>query len=235
MVRKQLREKSAKSSWRGGALRVVKKVPISKTEPTPLNPAKLSRYWLLFAIWLGSGQRKRLINKTHVIAKKSLAVLSLLKGKDNQKRMEYIWSRFIPCRKVMEQLSSEQPDNQALKDIIKEPVEKKQVCGKVWIGSRTSRRGLRNRSRNETECYWTKCSVFRFGLGWVFIVVRSFQWACERRSLQGSSPISGSSQCNTVVLFCIFTCVCFKWMRKGPLTLMNSRNMPLSTPFVLMG
>ena len=50
MVRKQLREKSAKSSWRGGALRVVKKVPISKTEPTPLNPAKLSRYWFLFAI-----------------------------------------------------------------------------------------------------------------------------------------------------------------------------------------
>ena len=100
-----------------------------------------------------SGQRKRLINKTHVIAKKSLAVLSLLKGKDKQKQMEYNWSCFIPCRKVVEQMSTEQPDNQALKDVIKEPVEKKQVCGKVWIASRTSGRELRNRSRNETECY----------------------------------------------------------------------------------
>ena len=193
MVRKQLREKSAKSNCRSRLLRIVKKVPISKTEPTPLNPAKLSRYWIIVTILLNSGQRKRLVNKTHVMAKKSLAVLSLLKGKDKQKQIKYSLIAFATCRQVVEQLSTEPSDNQTFKELIKEPEKKKQVCSVLWCSIRTSPEELLNRSKNEIWCCSTKCNVFRYDSLWVLIIVCSFKRAREERSLWSRSSISRGS------------------------------------------
>lgn len=62
------------------------------------------------------------------MAKKSLAVLSLLKGKDKQKQIKYSLIAFATCRQIVEQLSTEPSDNQTFKELIKEPEKKKQVC-----------------------------------------------------------------------------------------------------------
>ena len=81
---------------------------------TAINPATLTR-----------GQRKRLLNKTHVMAKKSDMVLKLLKGEKDAKQLDMVMSeieknipepqasanRSVPSKKAM---ASQKKQNEAL-------------------------------------------------------------------------------------------------------------------------
>ena len=59
------------------------------------------------------GQRKRLLNKTHVMAKKSDMVLKLLKGEKDAKQLEW-WYRFLLRRSmVMSEIEKNIPESQA--------------------------------------------------------------------------------------------------------------------------
>ncbi|KAK8825986.1 hypothetical protein AV274_5896 [Blastocystis sp. ATCC 50177/Nand II] len=88
MVRKKLREKSEKQ-----------KAQVAPSKAATLNPAALTR-----------GQRKRLLNKTHVMAKKSDLVLKLLKNEKSAKRLS----------SVMDELEKDPLESQ-------QPVEKKGI------------------------------------------------------------------------------------------------------------